>query len=312
MDRNITAFLAVAKTLNLSLAADTIGLTQPALSKRLSNLEAELGTQLFERHRRGMRLTEAGQHFLHYAKRINQQYSQAHEQVGAVHEAGMGVLRVGAGPLFHQRFAARVFARLQREFPHLQLTFHADTNVRTVPMLLEQRLDIVLGPYPSTWVDDSIGFLPVTETEHGIVLRRDDPAVARPGEIDPKDLQNLAWVNYTENPESEESVARYYHLNGIPAPQMDVKTSSFIFGIRLVAEGGYVMTAPMQLGETVAREGLVIRAAKRGMPRFPVGVIYRKSSTGYRVIQRFLEEFAQLPDLRDLESYRAEALVEAH
>ena len=63
MDRNLAAFLAVAKTENLTKASDHLGLTQPSITKRIANLEEEFGTPLFDRHRRGMALTPAGKLF---------------------------------------------------------------------------------------------------------------------------------------------------------------------------------------------------------------------------------------------------------
>ncbi len=65
--RQVECFLAVARTGNLSRAAEEMYLTQPTLTARLKALEEELGDQLFVRTSRGMRLTEAGRVFLPYA-----------------------------------------------------------------------------------------------------------------------------------------------------------------------------------------------------------------------------------------------------
>ena len=104
MDRNVTAFLAVAETGNLTLAADKVALAQPSLSKRLAKLEESLGVQLFERHRRGMELTGAGRLFLQRATRISHEFDQVKEELRSLQDAGLSSLRVGAGPLFSLNF----------------------------------------------------------------------------------------------------------------------------------------------------------------------------------------------------------------
>ncbi|MBM4420654.1 MAG: LysR family transcriptional regulator [Chloroflexi bacterium] len=66
----IEGFLAIARHGNLSRAAADVFLTQPALTARLHTLEQDLGTPLFTRSARGMRLTDAGRAYLPYAERV--------------------------------------------------------------------------------------------------------------------------------------------------------------------------------------------------------------------------------------------------
>ena len=65
----VEGFLEVARRTNISRAAEALFITQPALSARLRALEAEVGSPLFRRGRRGMALTDAGRAFLPYAER---------------------------------------------------------------------------------------------------------------------------------------------------------------------------------------------------------------------------------------------------
>src|SRR5919108_4543609 len=65
----VEGFVEVARQGNLSRAAEALFVTQPALTARLQALEAELGTRLFVRSRRGMDLTDSGRAFLPYAER---------------------------------------------------------------------------------------------------------------------------------------------------------------------------------------------------------------------------------------------------
>lgn len=293
MDRNLAAFIAVARTENLTKASEELGLTQPSITKRIANLEVELGTPLFDRHRRGMALTPAGQLFLDRAQRIKQEYEQAREEIGAIASAGLSVLRVGAGPLFHLRYVAPLFSLLKRKHPSLTLELIADANVRTIPMLLAHELDAVLGVIEPGAVDGTIIVKPVTWVEHGIVLPADDPRAATP-RIDPSILADKKWALYTEDSAAEQTIRDYYLPQGIAPPLIDVRTSSFSTGLQLVVRGEFVMSAPLQLAPVIEREGLVIRPALRGMPRRQAGIHVRKSSLSFGAVHSLMDAFDEL------------------
>src|ERR671931_1632233 len=84
----VEGFVEVARQGNLSRAAEALFVTQPALTARLQALEAELGTRLFLRSRRGMELTDAGRAFLPYAERALLALSDGSELVA---ELGRGM-----------------------------------------------------------------------------------------------------------------------------------------------------------------------------------------------------------------------------
>lgn len=288
MDRNLRAFLAVADAGNLTAAAETIGLAQPSLSKRLANLEGDLGTQLFLRHRRGMELTAAGKLFYERAKRIEQEYFQAREELRGLTDAGLDVLRVGAGPLFNLLYVAPAFSALKLEFPRLNLELLADTNNHTLPLLEAGRLDVVLGVIEASKVDDSIVLQPLTTVEHGVVVASDDP-LHRSKAVRADELLNRQWLFYSDDPETERWLTGYFARQGFPAPEIVVRTSSFAAGLDLVRRGGFVMMAPVQLARLIAASNLRAICADPPITRLPAGAYVRSSSLGFRAVTRFVE-----------------------
>ncbi len=288
MDRNLDAFLAVARTGSLTQACDLLRVTQPSITKRIANLEDEFGAPLFERHRRGMTLTSAGRVFLDHAKRIDAEYRHSREKVAAIGAAGISVLRVGAGPLFHLHYVAPLFDALSEAFPELSMELLTDANVRTIPMLMESELDVVLGVIEPQVLDDSIFVRRIAFVEHGIVLRRDDPS-AKFKRVDPARFSDRKWVVYTDDPDTERTIGQYYLPLGLEKPEVTVRTTSFSTGLQLVSQGNFVMSAPLQLARTIEAQGLVIRPSRRGMPRREAGIHIRKSSLGFAAIQVLLE-----------------------
>jgi len=94
--RQLALFDAVARLGSVSLAADEMHLTQPAVSIQIGGLEASAGTPLLQRSGRGIRLTEAGELLASYAARILGLWEEAGEEMATLQGVFSGTLRVGA------------------------------------------------------------------------------------------------------------------------------------------------------------------------------------------------------------------------
>ena len=94
--RQLRAFLRVTELGSIGRAAKELHLTQPALSRLIREFERSSGVVLFERHPLGMRLTEAGQSLLPFAKSILHDIARAEETLSVLSGSGKGVVRVGA------------------------------------------------------------------------------------------------------------------------------------------------------------------------------------------------------------------------
>ena len=78
-DNRLKIFVAVAQSGSFTLAARSLGCTQPAVSQNIAELEKQLGTQLMERSRGEITLTEDGERFLGFARQIQHWYQVAHK-----------------------------------------------------------------------------------------------------------------------------------------------------------------------------------------------------------------------------------------
>ncbi|MDA8747705.1 LysR family transcriptional regulator [Litoreibacter sp.] len=290
MDRNVDAFLAVVRSKTLTEASERIGLTQPSVTKRIANLERTLGAALFERHPRGMTLTAAGQVFFERAKRIEAEYRASIEEVAIIGSAGVSVLKVGAGPVFHLNCVAGLFKHLKTKFPDLRFELSTDVKLPTSELLNEGIIDVYMGVITPEHMDDTIHVKYVTQVEHGIVLRADDPHAAKL-KVDPAKLRDYNWVIFAIDPETERSIQEYSVPGGLDLPIIDVRTTSFSTGLQLVQQGNFVMSAPLQLVSVIEAVGLTIRPFAQSMPKREAGIHVRKSALGYGVIEALLEFF---------------------
>jgi DNA-binding transcriptional LysR family regulator len=108
-------FLAVAGAGGVSAAAQTLGVSQPALTKSIRRLEAHYGLALFERRARGMALTPFGDTLLAHAKLIDAQCRFADAEMQAFTQGAGGRLRIGAGPFWGATVIPLAIVRLQQQ-----------------------------------------------------------------------------------------------------------------------------------------------------------------------------------------------------
>lgn len=117
--RHFRYFLAVAEELHFTRAAERVFLTQPALSQQIKSLEEIVGTQLFDRSQRKIRLTEAGKIFLHGARRA------IYEVERSVHEVrqSASLLRLSLGYVEYgfQSVANPIIRNLLQRYPQLRI-----------------------------------------------------------------------------------------------------------------------------------------------------------------------------------------------
>ncbi|NBS02790.1 MAG: LysR family transcriptional regulator, partial [Rhizobiales bacterium] len=96
--RELRLFLAVAQSGSILKAANEIGLTQPALSKSIAELERTFGVRLFDRTNRGVTTTPQGEVLLRRATGMFEELRQAVDELGALADASIGELRLGGTP----------------------------------------------------------------------------------------------------------------------------------------------------------------------------------------------------------------------
>src|SRR5437868_4137039 len=93
--RHIRYFVAAAEEENFHRAAERLSVVPPALSRRIHDLETELGAQLFERQQKRVRLSPLGRAFLEDARRILEEVARAKERVRRMARGEVGTLSVG-------------------------------------------------------------------------------------------------------------------------------------------------------------------------------------------------------------------------
>lgn len=143
--RQVEAFLAVAETGNFSAAADRLGTTQPAVSKRIAELEMTLGRPLFDRQQRPPRLTEHG----HAFRPLCEDMLAVRDRMlrGTIDTAAYsGVIRFGVTELVALTFLPALISELRRRLPRARLRAEVKLAEELQDGLSAGRLDVVVTP----------------------------------------------------------------------------------------------------------------------------------------------------------------------
>jgi len=132
-------FVAVAETESFAAASRRLGLSPPAVTRAIAELEKRLGVKLFNRTTRFVRATEAGQRYLEDSRRIIGEIDDADEAAAGVNAAPRGHLAVTAPVLFGKMFVLPIIVEYLRRYPDMQMSaLFLDRAVN----LLEEGLDV--------------------------------------------------------------------------------------------------------------------------------------------------------------------------
>lgn len=161
--------LAVAEYLNFRHAANALDLAQSSVSARVKALEEDLGILLFERHARGVRLTEAGRHFVERIAVGIDQLDHAVKTAGMAAAGESGRLRIGIHALIPHSFLAKLIGQYRKDYPDVEVEIAEGPAREAVVQLRAGRLDVafVAGtPQPPdchsrrTWTEPLLAVLP--------------------------------------------------------------------------------------------------------------------------------------------------------
>jgi len=138
----LNVFLQASETLSLSQAAHRLHMTQPTVSRRISDLENELEMQLFERSGAGLRLTEAGQWLIPLARRMVQQCNELQAMVNSLHEEIAGHLRIACTTAAGKYILPHLAARFRKRHPGVRISILACTQEDALERILEREADL--------------------------------------------------------------------------------------------------------------------------------------------------------------------------
>ncbi len=172
----LRAFEAVAKHRSFTMAADSLFVTQPAVTRQIAALEAKLRTRLFERLGRTVRLTAAGEMLLGYSTEILRLSAEAETAICDVAIGAAGRLAVGASTTTATYVLPRFLSEFHQARPGVELSVHTGPSAKIAEMVVGGAVDI--GVVTGFRRDSSLVEVPLADYATGVVVYPGHPLAA--------------------------------------------------------------------------------------------------------------------------------------
>lgn len=273
-DHQLKAWLSVVDRGSIRAAARALRLTQPAITKAIRELEADLGTPLIRRSVRGIELTEFGRLLTVRARLAQRQLELAREEIEALRDGNSAIVRVAVTPMVLLEVMAPALAEFRARLPLARVCLFEGLLNTGVPMLREGQLDFaMMGTVPDALGPD-FEFRPLRALDMAVLCRRGHPLAKRRTW---QSLQDCEWLMHYA-PGSYHDYLRYrFEQQGDPWPQRVTETSSFGTSMVLLTQSNALMIGPRrQL--SVAPYSTLLRALplQLDLPPLELGLVTLK------------------------------------
>jgi DNA-binding transcriptional LysR family regulator len=255
----LEAFVSICKTGSFSATADTLNVTQPTISLRISELETGLGVKLFQKSGRGTVLTEAGKIAKHYAEQGLGFFEQMENAIGAP-KSSLQALRMGSIEAVAFSALPKITQILRQKTPYDQIEFTVATGSNLLTLLEESKIELALLGEPV--VGEGYWCEPLGE----LVTKWVSSPVTLP-DVEKIGVAHLAKCKIlTIQPPSRMNsiIHDWYARVRVPTPSIDFCTS-LAFIVHYLAEGEAVSVLPTSIIANELRDG-ALRAFETELP----------------------------------------------
>jgi len=187
------SFLAVAESGAITEAAERVGITQPALSRRIQQFEDHLGVQLLERGRKGALLTEIGRLVQHEAQGIVARYEGMREMVASHQRLDGGSVRIGGGATAVSVILPEAIGAFQLAHPRVRFQLREAGSSQIAADVAAGHLELGVVTLPVN--DRELDVVPLT-TDRILPVARHDHPLAQRRKIGIKDLADHPFVAF--------------------------------------------------------------------------------------------------------------------
>lgn len=229
--RHLRCFLEIARVESVSIAADRLHVTQPAVSRSLKELENMLGAQLFDRVGRGLRLNEAGRIFQSHAAASMTELMRGHDRLAKNGGASIR-LSVGALPTASTDLLPRAALRFRQEAPNVRLHILTGPNWLLFNQLREGALDLVVGRMPEGDTASGVTFQQLYIEDVVIVCRPDHPILE--STVPEDGVKQFPLILPPKGAVISGTVDRYLSSIGLPEMRGDFETVALPVGRKIV------------------------------------------------------------------------------
>lgn len=283
--RRLRYFVAVAEEANIGRAANRLSISQPPLTRQIQQLEEEIGTPLFQRTRKGVQMTNAGQVLFEEARNILFLAMRAQERTRLAGLGQSGRLDIG---VFGSNILAipQLLHAFRRQFPDIDVIVHAMNKEKQLEALYDRRVTVgfnLLGLKLAGIANEKVRSEPLM-----VAINVTDPLSKR-SSISLKEISDRPMVIFASGPRPNlmDMIFAFCLEEGFQ-PEISQEVVDSITAVSLVAAGFGVSLVPATVSQ-LGLPGVVFRRLNKSPPiTVDINCIYRRDDPS-PILQAFLK-----------------------
>jgi DNA-binding transcriptional LysR family regulator len=288
--RDLYAFFTVVRHGSMAKAAAQLGVSQPAISKLMADLEYALGVRLLDRNRRGVEPTTYGEALLRRGLVAFDELKQGVRDIEFLADAAQGEIRIECLDAIASTFLPQLIERFSKQYPRVSL--HVDTIMSStagLPGLRERKYDLVLQPLPRPLPEEFRAEDLKIDSLHAdsliIAAGRHNPWTRR-RKIDLAELVQEPWIMQGPETWNYRRLREAFQARGLELPKSNLVTLSTPLRVHFLANGPYISAIARSLA---LQHSLVQLAVDLPTWEFPISIVTLKNRTLTPVVERFIE-----------------------
>jgi DNA-binding transcriptional LysR family regulator len=288
--RDLHLFFTVVQRGSMAKAASHLGISQPAVSEVIADLEHTLGVRLFDRRPQGVEPTVYGRALLRRGLAAFDELKQGIRDIEFLSDPTRGELRIGCAAAPAATTMPPIVQRFSQRYPRVVL--HVDEVPpprQELTGLHERRYDLIMGRWTAPAPREA------AQGDVNVEFLLDDPFViaagthtrwARRRKIDPAELIDERWILSPPTTWSYQVLAEAFRTRDLNMPNASLVSVSAHVRTHLMANGPFLAVVPKSLAD---RYGLKVMPVDLAMQKYPIVIITLKNRTLTPVVQLFID-----------------------
>ncbi|NQW81659.1 MAG: LysR family transcriptional regulator [Polaromonas sp.] len=254
--RQVALILAVGEHGTLRKASAELGMTQPAATKMIHELESALGQKLFERVGRGQKLTPAGASVMRYFSGVRGSFESMTRELAELKLGSAGRVSVGSIMAPSPTLLTQAIIALKKAYPLLSVGVTLDTSDRLFELLREGTLDVVIGRIRDAHRTEDYTFKALENEALAVVVGVHHPLGERKT-VKFSALLDYPWILQPTDSPMREVLEHEFRMLQAASPKGIIETASVLTTTHLIAETDMIGVLPKSIADTYAKHGLL-------------------------------------------------------
>ena len=285
--RQLEYFVELAKTRNFRKASEHLHLSQPALSKSIRLLEAELNTVLIERTNKSFELTDTGQALLQKSVFLIQQFQDIYKTIEDVRLSNEGEIKIGIPNILGYLCYFDLICDFQKKYPGIHISVSGEGTKDINAALSEERIDLGLGMLSENVpIARNLRVILLTHDE-GVIVANKSKAYAAMDTISIRDIKDENFLLINEQYLLYDDIMQLCMQEGF-TPKVMAKSSQWDFLLKMVDSNFGVSILPRPLMEKNQLRNIKPLKIKEGF-NWDIGFFLLKNRPLTHAMDKFIE-----------------------